>query len=43
MDILESHVDSASDSFRANSERMQRLVSELRERRDTARQGGGAR
>ena len=43
MDILESHVDSSSDTFRANNERMQRLVSELRERRDTARQGGGAR
>jgi len=43
MDILESHVDSSSDTFRANNERMQRLVSELRERRETARQGGGAR
>ena len=42
MDILDSHVDLPQTLFRANSERMQRLVSELRERRTAARQGGGA-
>ena len=41
MERLESHVDPRSDDFRRNHERMSRLVTELRQRRDTARQGGG--
>ncbi|HVJ27889.1 MAG TPA: carboxyl transferase domain-containing protein [Vicinamibacterales bacterium] len=43
MDTLESHVDASSAEFRANAERMERLVGELRERTATARQGGGPR
>src|SRR5215210_5713476 len=34
MDILESHIDSRSDLFRTNAERMTALVTELRERTD---------
>ena len=41
MDILETHVDPQSEEFRANSERMESLSSELREKLTAARQGGG--
>src|SRR5437016_10898995 len=41
MDPLETHLDTASDAFRSNRERMQRLVEELKRRLDTARMGGG--
>ena len=43
MERLESHVDPGSEDFRRNHERMTALVAELRERRDVARQGGGAK
>jgi 3-methylcrotonyl-CoA carboxylase beta subunit/propionyl-CoA carboxylase len=43
MDIIETHVDTRSDEFRANHDRMSALVSELRERVAVAREGGGAR
>jgi 3-methylcrotonyl-CoA carboxylase beta subunit/propionyl-CoA carboxylase len=38
---LDTHIDREDDDFRRNSERMTTLVSELRERRTAARQGGG--
>jgi acetyl-CoA carboxylase carboxyltransferase component len=41
MDILETHVDSASELFRANRDRMTALVAELRERVALVKQGGG--
>jgi 3-methylcrotonyl-CoA carboxylase beta subunit/propionyl-CoA carboxylase len=41
MDILESHVDPASDLFKANTSRMEALVAELRDRTAIVRQGGG--
>jgi acetyl-CoA carboxylase carboxyltransferase component len=41
MDILETHIDPASAVFRANRERMEQLLAELRKRRSAARQGGG--
>jgi acetyl-CoA carboxylase carboxyltransferase component len=43
MDIIESHVDTGSELFRANHARMSALVSELRERLALVKQGGGAR
>ncbi len=43
MDVLESHIDPASDTFRANHARMTALVEELRSRTATAREGGGAK
>jgi 3-methylcrotonyl-CoA carboxylase beta subunit/propionyl-CoA carboxylase len=43
LDIIETHVDLKSDQFRGNHERMSSLVSELRARTETARQGGGPR
>ena len=43
MDVLESHVDPASDEFRANAERMRALRRELNDRLALARQGGGAK
>jgi 3-methylcrotonyl-CoA carboxylase beta subunit/propionyl-CoA carboxylase len=43
MDQLPSHVDTTSESFRANAARMEQLVRELRERHAVARQGGGPR
>jgi 3-methylcrotonyl-CoA carboxylase beta subunit/propionyl-CoA carboxylase len=43
MDVIESHVDTASEVFRANHARLSALVTELRERLDTVRQGGGPR
>ena len=41
MDILETHIDPASEVFKANHARMTALVAELRERLQLARQGGG--
>src|SRR5437870_10346184 len=41
MEPLESHLDSTSDEFRANRERMQSLVEELNRRVVEARRGGG--
>jgi acetyl-CoA carboxylase carboxyltransferase component len=41
MDALESHVDPASELFKANEARMEALVNELRERTAVVRQGGG--
>jgi 3-methylcrotonyl-CoA carboxylase beta subunit/propionyl-CoA carboxylase len=41
MDVIESHVDTSSETFRANHARMEQLVAELRERRALAREGGG--
>src|SRR5215204_4439612 len=38
---LESHVDPQTDEFRRNHQRMTALVTELRQRRGTIRQGGG--
>ena len=43
MDILDTHVDTNSPTYRANRDRMVALVSELNERRAVAKQGGGAR
>ncbi|MEN3340038.1 MAG: 3-methylcrotonyl-CoA carboxylase beta subunit [Acidobacteriota bacterium] len=43
MDVLESHVNPQSELFQTNAARMQELVTELRERTDLVRQGGGAR
>jgi 3-methylcrotonyl-CoA carboxylase beta subunit/propionyl-CoA carboxylase len=43
MDILESHVDRGSETYRANHARMAALVAELRERTAAAQQGGGAK
>jgi acetyl-CoA carboxylase carboxyltransferase component len=41
MDVIESHVDTRSDTFRANHTRMAALVAELQERTALVRQGGG--
>ncbi len=43
MDIIESHIDTRSDVFRANHARMTTLVGELRERLSLVKQGGGAK
>ena len=43
MDTLETHVDTKSPLFQANRDRMVALVAELKERRATASQGGGAK
>ncbi len=43
MDVLESHIDPASETFRANHARMTALVEQLRSRTATAREGGGAK
>jgi len=43
MDILETHVDPNSPMFRENTDRMTKLVSELRERISRVKQGGGAK
>ena len=43
MDLLPSHIDTTSESFRANAARMERLVAELRERQAVVHQGGGPR
>jgi 3-methylcrotonyl-CoA carboxylase beta subunit/propionyl-CoA carboxylase len=41
MDILETHIDPASDVFNANTARMSALVAELLDRTAIAKQGGG--
>src|SRR5438477_8314448 len=41
METLATHLDTSSEDFRSNRERMQRLVEELKRRIETARQGGG--
>ena len=43
MDVLDTHVDTASELFQANRARMTALVSELAERTALVRQGGGAK
>jgi acetyl-CoA carboxylase carboxyltransferase component len=43
MDTIASHVDTGSEAFRANAQRMEHLLDELRSRRALARQGGGAK
>jgi 3-methylcrotonyl-CoA carboxylase beta subunit/propionyl-CoA carboxylase len=43
MDPIESHIDPSAESFRTNRARMERLVAELKERREKAREGGGPR
>ena len=43
MDVLETHVDTASDLFKSNHARMSAQVSQLRERLAQVRQGGGER
>ena len=43
MDVIETHINPASEDFRANRDRMARLVAELRDRAATAREGGGAK
>src|SRR5437773_6897853 len=40
---LESHIDPADPTFRANRERMEQLVADLRERLARAHEGGGAK
>ena len=41
MEPLETHLDVATDDFKANAQRLQALVDELNERIAKARQGGG--
>jgi acetyl-CoA carboxylase carboxyltransferase component len=41
MEVIESHIDTSGKEFRGNAERMEALASELRERLETVRQGGG--
>ena len=43
MDRLHSHIDTSSDTYRTNRERMLTLVAEHRARVDQVRQGGGAK
>ena len=43
MVTLDSHIDPNDATFRANRDRMQQLVAELRERTARARDGGGAK
>jgi len=43
MDILESHIDAASEPFRTNRARMEHLVGELHQRQALVREGGGAK
>ncbi len=43
MDRLHSHIDTNSDTYRTNRERMLALVAEHRARVDQVRQGGGAK
>jgi acetyl-CoA carboxylase carboxyltransferase component len=43
MEVLETHVDTASELFKSNEKRMEALVAELRERITAVRQGGGAK
>jgi 3-methylcrotonyl-CoA carboxylase beta subunit/propionyl-CoA carboxylase len=39
--VIESHVNPADETFRANRDRMEQLVAELRSREAAAREGGG--
>src|SRR6266542_3615934 len=41
MNVLDSHIDPTDATFRANRDRMQHLVAELRDRTARAREGGG--
>ena len=41
MDVLDTHIDTASTEFRANRRRMEQLVEQLNDRLALARQGGG--
>ena len=41
MNVLSTHVNPSDDTFKANRDRMQQLVGELRERVAAVRQGGG--
>src|SRR3954452_13310036 len=41
MQILESHIDKNASTFKANRDRMQQVVAELRSRIASAREGGG--
>ncbi len=41
MVTLDSHIDPSDDVFKANRDRMEQLLAELRERLSAARQGGG--
>ncbi len=41
MEALETHLDSSSDEFRSNAQRIQSLVDELNQRVAQAREGGG--
>ena len=43
MDPIESHIDPSAESFRTNLAHMERLVEQLKERRDKVRDGGGPR
>jgi acetyl-CoA carboxylase carboxyltransferase component len=43
MDRLHSHLDTTSESYRTNRDRMRALVDEYRARVEQARQGGGAK
>jgi acetyl-CoA carboxylase carboxyltransferase component len=43
MDVLDTHINPADDTFKLNHERMHRLVDALRANLATARAGGGAR
>jgi 3-methylcrotonyl-CoA carboxylase beta subunit/propionyl-CoA carboxylase len=43
MDVIDTHIDSGSEQFRSNQERMAALVAELKGRSEQARQGGGAK
>ena len=41
MEPLETHLDSSSDDFKANAQRLESLVDDLKGRLGVARQGGG--
>jgi acetyl-CoA carboxylase carboxyltransferase component len=41
MESLETHLDPGSDEFRANAERIQKLVDELEQKLASAKEGGG--
>ncbi len=41
MEPIESHIDTESDDFKANSENLERLVAELKARTEQVSQGGG--
>ncbi|HZT76042.1 MAG TPA: carboxyl transferase domain-containing protein, partial [Vicinamibacterales bacterium] len=43
MQVLDSHIDPNDDTFKANRDRMQQLVADLRARTARAREGGGAK